>query len=63
MVRRAFIYGHFVSEGLGYLLTYNHPQDVIEKFAKAPRFSQEAFVNMALDLKRPSHQLKKQLKS
>ena len=46
-------------EGLGYLLTYNHPQDVIEKFAKAPRFSQEAFVNMALDLKRPSHQLEK----
>ena len=46
-------------EGLGYLLTYNHPQDVIEKFAKTPRYSQEAFVNMALGLKQNSHQPEK----
>lgn len=46
-------------EGLGYLLTYNQPQDVIGKFSQTPRFSQEAFVNMALDLKRPSHQPEK----
>ena len=41
---------------LGYLLTYNQPQDVIEKFARTAHFSHEAFVNMALGLKRPFHQ-------
>ena len=47
------------SVGLQYLLDHNHSEDVIEKFARTVHFSQEAFVNMALDLKRPSHQPEK----